>query len=74
MTQIKHKVQTVSALLTLHKELTEKLENFKLWHPELVYDVNLLIGEETHVIEINLRLDNASKGTGSDSKEPGEEV
>ena len=73
MIQIKHSPKTVADLLLLHKGISEKMENFKINHLEFTYDINLYIGEDNHVIVINIGTDNAT-GVRPNTEETGRKI
>ena len=61
MTQIKHNPKTVGDLLNLHKSISEKLDAFNIKHPEMLYNIDLFIGENSHTIIIDIKVIDAGR-------------
>jgi hypothetical protein len=47
-------------------QLSKRLEAFKEKNPDIYFDISMYIGSSSHVITINLGIENA-EGTGSDN-------
>ena len=73
MVQLKHNPKTVEDFLQLHKGISEKLDMFKSNHTEFSYSINMYIGEDNHVIVINIGTDNAA-GTGPNTEKTSGEI